>query len=577
MQLKAWDDQFDTEATNVLLLQIALWHLDQITDEVERNRLGDLLGHLDFVSLCTRSFPLPSNASDAYHVSQIIAFFKKRADLDLGIDKAAVALEKFRGSESLCEQTNIIFKQWQSGGFHFPKDVEAVLFSARQKICSVLGDVPSLSDLHLRFGPGSTTQIPKRKASARAKLSETFACSEDLVPYVSDVLSEVPAWIPFGESESAVVPVVVHHGKLEFVPKNAKTHRSIVVEPVLNSFCQLGIGDHIARCLRRFGVDIKDQTRNQRLAREGSITGDLATLDLSSASDTIAIGLVEHLLPPDWFEFLLRYRTSRVEHKGEVFKLHKFSSMGNGFTFPLETLIFWSLSKASVDASRCRKVVAVYGDDIIVPVDAVDLLARVLNACGFILNKDKSYASGPFRESCGKDYFSGIDIRPVFVKDRLRACDLYILHNYYVRNYMDAPARIVRASLDPTDVLVGPDGYGDGHLVTRDFDVLDAAMTPIRRNGYGGYTFETYTWKSRKSFRPLPGDYVYPCYSIYVRYDEDVTAEQSQGALSELYRVWSYLDADRDSGPHPVQRGRWGVVLPGTKGYKRVKIYTLTM
>jgi hypothetical protein len=133
---------------------------------------------------------------------------------------------------------------------------------------------------------------------------------------------------------------MIDDGKLEFVPKNAKTFRSTVTEPVLNGLTQLAIGDFLFDRLKRSGLDLRDQTRNQRLALEGSLTGALATLDLSSASDTISRELVYHLLPLEWAHFLGLSRTGHIKYRGQRYTLEKFSSMGNGYTFPLESLIF---------------------------------------------------------------------------------------------------------------------------------------------------------------------------------------------------------------------------------------------
>jgi len=124
-------------------------------------------------------------------------------------------------------------------------------------------------------------------------------------------------------------------------------YRSICVEPGLTSFYQLALGEEIRRRLLRVGVDIRDQTRNQLLAREGSVTGLLATIDLSSASDTMSYELIRYLLPPDWFDLLTSFRSPSVTYKGSVIDLEMFSSMGNGFTFPLETLVYWSLTYAA--------------------------------------------------------------------------------------------------------------------------------------------------------------------------------------------------------------------------------------
>jgi len=586
-----WDQTVSTERSNELLWELASWHLAQVTEDAatEREHLRDLVSRGDFLSVCDFRFPYERLAPlDAYHLRQVQAFYNKRADIDVGVDKEAVAFGKFEEAERLCAETNSILRMWSSGKFQFLRDVEQVLHLAQRKIATLLGDgVPALSELHIRFGPGATTQVQKRTASAREKLSQTFACSEDLLPVISYCLEEMPGWLPGEAADKALVPVEIHRGRLSFVPKTLKTDRSIAVEPSLNTMFQAGIGSHLAGLLRRVGVDIRDQTRNQRLAKEGSFTGALATLDLSSASDTVARELVFHLLPVDWALTLDYFRTGEVEYKGRVIKLQKFSSMGNGFTFPLETLIFWALSAASAQAAGCStQDVSVYGDDIIVPVQAYDLLCRVLRAAGFIPNQDKSFASGPFRESCGKDYVSGIDIRPAYVKGSLSGADAFVLHNFYVRTWQPELASIVKTWLSEDLQIFGPDGYGDGHLLG-DW----APKRHKRSRGYAGYTFETFTWKPRKSFRLKPGDRFYPAYSIYVSSSEatearnpylsDIHGRNPAGGTLEFDarlrgdRLVYELKYREPSTPHSFDgEGNLGVTLPGKRGYKRIEIYT---
>lgn len=575
MRFSRWDQVVSTGDTDVILTKLALWHASQITATATRLYFTILLLNSDSRSICSYSPEYRElSIGDAIHVRQITAFFTKRADIDLGYDRRAEAFSGFLASECLCAETNTILKLWSQGDFKFPPDVESVFFRASQKISKLLGDVPSLGALKPHFGPGATTQIIKKNASARLKLSQTFACSEELIPAVKDCLEELPGWIPFGVEDSVQVPVVIHDGRLSFVQKNAKTDRAIVVEPMLNSMFQLAIGDDIARKLLTVGIDIKDQSRNQRMAREGSLTGDLATLDLSSASDTIARELVYHLLPLDWALFLDQFRSGTVTYEGETLKLQKFSSMGNGFTFPLETLIFWALASSCTEA-RDQKKVSVYGDDIIIPTYGVPLLQRVLTSAGFILNTDKSFSSGPFRESCGKDYLSGIDIRPCYIKDVLSGESMFTLHNFYARRYDSLPASILLQYLDESLVIWGPDGYGDGHLIGDWTKRPHNRFSPdkLKPSGWAGYIFDTYTHKGRKSYRPTPGDYVYPCYSIYASYQWSV---HDGGDVSHLADPLGYRDACTPSTSHDKKTGVFGVVLPGTKGYKRISIYTLT-
>ncbi len=590
MILHQWDQQLSTGETDEITHQLASWHLGEIpacpqSDSI-RNlvRNNDLLGLINF----ELDYRLISGSS-AYHLRQVLAFFQKRADYDLGIDKESVAIEKFRESEVLCKQTNEIIRKVHQGGFCFPPDVNSVLHTAQRKIASILGDCPTLNDIKPHFGPGATTQIKKRQASARNKLGQTFACSRDFIPLLEEAMDEIQGWVFDSEDPDSVqVPVEIHCGKLASVPKNAKTNRCIVVEPSLNSFFQLGVGEHMTRRLKRFGVDLSDQTRNQRMAREGSLTGELATLDLSSASDTVARLLIQDLLPLEWCDLIFRCSTSVVQYKDEHITLEKVSSMGNGITFPLESLIFYALAVSCCEGDEVHNV-SVYGDDIIIPTHRYELLCKVLHAVGFIPNREKSFSDGPFRESCGKDYLSGIDIRPAYIKDRVTGADVFVLHNYYVRTYQPEPASLLASLIDPSIKLYGPDGYGDGHLL--------GDYTPIRKEkhvnkGFGGHIFETFTWKKRSSYRTLPGDRVLPAYTVYANPAKAGLPGIATEVNRSIFRILGYTHKrfvepfydvsessisyrrPRKGKPHE-DISAFGVTLPGRRGCKRISIYTL--
>ena len=571
----AWNEEYTQNESIEIIKGLALHHAHQ--GGTEGRRIAVSIAGDDYRSLCDWSlhYDAAANPADIYHCRQALAFYQKSEFIDLGVDREAVAFMKFWKAELLCETTNDIFKSWSRGEFCFPPAVESVFFRAQRKIAKILGDVPRLDQLGLRFGPGATTRTIKRNASAREKLQAGVSCSEELAPYSSHVLSELPHMANLLDaresalkeaSPTALVPVEVTTGRLGFVPKNAKTHRATITEPVLNGLVQLGIGDYISGLLRAFGVDLKDQSVNQRLALEGSLTGALATLDLSSASDTISRELVYHLLPVDWACFLDRYRTRKVSYQNMVINQEKFSSMGNGFTFPLESLIFYALTAACCDASE---TVSVYGDDIICPVARVPLVIQVLTAAGFVINTDKSFWTGPFRESCGADYFRGFDVCPFYQKKLVSPATLFVLHNYYVRTHQSDEAILVRSLLHEELQIFGPDGYGDGHLLG------DWQPRPHKRElGYAGYVFDTFTLKNRRDIRPnQPGDSVLPHYQIYMRASTPVLKDlEYSGPLrkgtSALEEVSLPLPTSKDWVP--------SLTLPGSKGYKRISIYTLT-
>jgi hypothetical protein len=213
--------------------------------------------------------------------------------------------------------------------------------------------------------------------------------------------------------------------RVEVVPKSWKTHRTIACEPAGNVPFQLAFDEYAKGCLRdKRGIDLSSQIENQRHAKEGSITGRLATIDLSMASDTLSFQCVEWLLPIPWLNYLSDIRCSHYRLNGKLARYAKFSSMGNGATFALETLIFASL----LYAVGSKRGIA-YGDDLTIETELVPKLFKLLKFLGFVPNEEKSYFAGPFRESCGKDYFNGIDITPFYLRSTAAWNKPYACHN----------------------------------------------------------------------------------------------------------------------------------------------------
>ena len=81
-----------------------------------------------------------------------------------------------------------------------------------------------------------------------------------------------------------------------------------------------------------------------------------------------------------------------------------------------------------------------YGDDIICRQTDALLLVELLRFIGFRTNVDKTFLFGPFRESCGSDYYEGVDIRPVFIEGEfLGDLELIGLHNSFMRSSFFVP------------------------------------------------------------------------------------------------------------------------------------------
>jgi len=212
------------------------------------------------------------------------------------------------------------------------------------------------------------------------------------------------------------------------VPKTLKTPRIIAREPTAMQYMQQGILRVILHHVKRDGslsrmLPFDDQMPNQQMAFEGSLSGEYATLDLSEASDRVSN---QHVcdLTSDWsslHEAVQATRSQKADVNGEIVHLSKFASMGSALCFPFEacvflTLIFMGIEK-ELGSPLSRKVinslsdkVRVYGDDLIVPVEYVHSVVSVLTSFGMRVNTDKSFWTGKFRESCGKEYYAGFDV-----------------------------------------------------------------------------------------------------------------------------------------------------------------------
>jgi len=217
--------------------------------------------------------------------------------------------------------------------------------------------------------------------------------------------------------------------KVITVPKTLKTPRIIAMEPVAMQYAQQGLLIEIARLVKSDKtlhslIGFSDQTPNQRMALKGSQDGTLATLDLSEASDRVSNQHVLSLLS-DFPHFsaavqACRSRTADVSGYGEI-RLAKFASMGSALCFPFEAMVFLTVVLMGVEHELSRQLtekdvksmlgkVRVYGDDIVVPSRFVTSVVAQLEAFGFIVGLHKSFWTGKFRESCGKEYYDGVDV-----------------------------------------------------------------------------------------------------------------------------------------------------------------------
>lgn len=332
------------------------------------------------------------------------------------VDTAGVAQQKFLEQELLNHETNMRFAADAPNITGFVGDV---LYVAARLIRQVLGDKPCIDDIlrQCAHGPGVTIGCGGDRTSLHFKATSVPTTTINLLPFARHLMASDDL---LNAIHGDLTPAVVKRGELFVVPKDNEEDRICEKQPTLNVFLQKGIGSELRRrLLRRCGVNLNNQGINGSLAREGSISGITATVDLSNASNSITYGVVHALLPFDWFALLDLARTrSVVLLDGRSHDLELFSAMGNGFTFELESLIFWALVKATLSVSEARgevhdQTVSVYGDDLIFAASLFDSVTEVFRVCGFRVNAKKSHISGPFRESCGYYWYSGFNVKPL--------------------------------------------------------------------------------------------------------------------------------------------------------------------
>ena len=366
--------------------------------------------------------PSPEAIHEFSCLRQLDAVFSKEVPLD-STDLVNQSIESLRSREEEMAHLNES-RPWR-GQPWFPAAVHRV-HSLLPPLEWVWDDVFD----SCRFGSGATHS---GKGPVGRHLLSKIGGTQTVTPAAVRLVGEVCRDLfPHFYSQLERLPTRrVPGNRVAFVPKDKRKVRQIAIEPSLNMFLQQGIGRFMFSLLRKHGIDLRDQTKNQRLARQGSIDGSLATIDLTDASSRICLGLVEDLLPPDWFELLCLCRSPRgLLPSGEHLTYHSFSTQGNAYTFPLETLIFEAILWSS-DSLK-----GIYGDDIIVKSeDFYECISR-LTCCGFLVNTEKSYASGRFRESCGGDYVLGLACRPVYYRESAKVdSDLCTLHNLLIERW----------------------------------------------------------------------------------------------------------------------------------------------
>lgn len=321
---------------------------------------------------------------------------------------------------------------------------------------------------------------------------------------------------------------LVEGSRATTVPKDDTIHRMIAIEPTGNMFFQQGLMQLMYRRLADYGLDVATLPQeHSKLAFRGSITGLLATVDFADASNCVSRDFLSWLIPPSWFRAVDKVTCRSIKINDTYEPTFMFSTMGNAGTFPLETIVFYSLAMAShLHVTRAksnfpdwdkRNEVSVFGDDCILSTKAAPIFMDVAESVGFKVNREKSFFTPEpgFRESCGSDYYRGVDVRPFYFKGphSLRRSSfepwLYTCMNKIIKKYIryfgsltyiydKAVFRYFKSICDEFGILVKliPSDFPDdaGLKIAYDIDRFNEhypgiKYSKVRKSKHGSYTF----------------------------------------------------------------------------------------
>ena len=298
-----------------------------------------------------------------------------------------------------------------------------------------------------RLGPGASLGASGNDFYSKLFSSRLTSTSRYLCDSYRQWVKQLPTWADAEQSRSDTYgePVLIDGSRISFVEKYTDISRVIFVESILGMFSQLGFGEILLKRLKEvFAISLdSQQSINRELAHKASEDGGLATIDLTSASDSISLKMLKEVLPPDFFGWLRLLRSDKAQVPDGDVELNMVSTMGNGFTFPLETVLFSCVVSAAMRVhdlpmirnGQRRRIPSrtanfgVYGDDIICPTEVVGKVLTLLRILGFEVNAEKSFVEGRFYESCGGDYYMGHHARGVYIKSLKSQQDRYVAIN----------------------------------------------------------------------------------------------------------------------------------------------------
>lgn len=258
----------------------------------------------------------------------------------------------------------------------------------------------------------------------------TSGASADSEPALAEKLAAMAehegayrGWIPWSKCSSEPYSLMC---TVVAVPKNYKTARIIAKEEAGNTFHAKAVQKAMRRCFKRNRIAIyyDDQEVNREGARLGALNGRLATIDHSSASDSIPRSLAAYVTPPDLYEAIVNCRSSRMKVKkpdrsSKVYPVNIWLTSGHPCTWDYESAFFLSAADAvrdiyieltgDSDVEKSR----VFGDDLEIDSKIFDLYMEIMEYMDFTVNHEKSF-KGDYRESCGVEYLLDVETSTVY-------------------------------------------------------------------------------------------------------------------------------------------------------------------
>jgi hypothetical protein len=355
-------------------------------------------------------------------VRQICLTFKK-VEMECTPERVQAALDSFVTIEQSLQQFSLR-----------AEDTDEFLSVSSMLWDNLVSDF-SVTKCTPRHGPGATAEKLSGNQKYRWQLWH-----DRLEPYFPLIDNGFPLGTPVDSEELKSVTIVQEQDEQPVrvvpVPKTLKSPRIIAIEPCCMQFVQQGIRDYLYDKLESYWltsghVNFRDQSINQRLAITSSKTGQLATIDLSDASDRVPreLALAMFRSNQDLYDSIDACRSTRAQLPDGrlVAPLFKFASMGSALCFPVEAMYFYTicvmallkdmnLSLTPRNLYTVTRSLYVYGDDIIVPSTNAVVVLEYLQKYNCKVNADKTFRSGSFRESCGIDAYDGYQVTPVYLR-----------------------------------------------------------------------------------------------------------------------------------------------------------------